>query len=437
MLKNLIFALCVAMSLIPADAASYRTQSAWKTKIGSETWIEQKVRQYPELLWLTDPSGVAASPSSGQTFSTSIFEKNVPAFDTAIRSLIYLHLLLQGSRHAYGQIVLMGTSMTFKQFQSIHKQLNRFLNSPKNFDDALKILETAIVLKPLGYSTKAVSLFRPYFSDPNPSTFYSKALQVLRTFPNLCPSFARLSSDQREAFCSLRKLMDYSALLDLTAPPNSTFLTIGRSQRPLLVLDLYLHALDRYGSGDYSSEFHLTFTPLIQLLNQHATIEEAFSRYLNYRAHQLGIEGNSRHDLALVRLATLMGLSPSEISGLYWSFHDLPKDAADLLVDHFYSSQGEYLTLSILGLPRLVEDLFQASQLPTTQEGRFRQAYSTALSLIIKGLEAHKDMLNKKILPNGTVLDFSETIASSGGIDVFSENTSIRIHLDGTVSINL
>ena len=45
------------------------------TKIGSEAWIEQKVRQYPELLWLVEPSSAGASlkAPSGTIFSPLLF----------------------------------------------------------------------------------------------------------------------------------------------------------------------------------------------------------------------------------------------------------------------------------------------------------------------------------------------------------------------------
>lgn len=59
------------------------------------------------------------------------------------------------------------------------------------------------------------------------------------------------------------------------------------------------------------------------------------------------------------------------------------------------------------------------------------------LSLVAKSLKAHKEMLNKQILSKEIVLDFSETAASCQGLDIFSENVAVQIHLNGTVSIHL
>ncbi|EPP28919.1 hypothetical protein CP082626L3_0017B, partial [Chlamydia psittaci 08-2626_L3] len=105
-----------------------------------------KLRQYPELLWLTEPSAAAnIATTSKTTYSLSLFDKKIPAFDIAIRSLIYLHLLIQGSRQSYAQLCQLQpaeNSITFKQFQTAHRQLIYFLNSPKHFDNTLKILET-------------------------------------------------------------------------------------------------------------------------------------------------------------------------------------------------------------------------------------------------------------------------------------------------------
>lgn len=46
-------------------------------------------------------------------------------------------------------------------------------------------------------------------------------------------------------------------------------------------------------------------------------------------------------------------------------------------------------------------------------------------------------MQNKQILPKDVVLDFSNTAASCQGLDIFSENVVVQIHLNGTVSIHL
>lgn len=63
--------------------------------------------------------------------------------------------------------------------------------------------------------------------------------------------------------------------------------------------------------------------------------------------------------------------------------------------------------------------------------------YSTALSLVVKSLRVQKDMLKKQLLDQATVLDFSETTISCGGLDIFSENIAVRVHLNGSVSVIL
>ena len=237
--------LLIALSSVPIFSAPqlHAALPSTAAKIGSEAWIEQKVRQYPELLWLVEPSSSGASLKlpSGVVFSPQLFQKKIPAFDIAVRSLIHLHLLIQGSRQAYAQLIQLQANdspLTFKQFLSLHKQLTLFLNSPKEFYDSIKVLETAIVLRHLGCSTKAATTFRPYFSETQKEIFYTKALHVLRTFPELSPSFARLSPEQKALFFSLRKLANYDELLALTNTPNAQLLSAGRSQRALLALDL-------------------------------------------------------------------------------------------------------------------------------------------------------------------------------------------------------
>lgn len=447
-LTRFFIGLTCLTQMVSASEPSYQQAKAsslhlLKNKIGSDQWIEQKVRQYPELLWLAEPSSSANFLSSpqGTVFSQNLFDKQVPAFDLAIRSIMYLHLLIQGSRQAYTQFEQLQpgeSEISFKQFQTLHKQLTLFLNSPKNFDDTLKILETAIVLKHLGASSKATQVFKPYFSDAQLSSFYAKSLQVLRIFPELCPSFAHLSSEQKETLFALRRLADYQDLLDLKAVPNAQLLSMGRSKRALIILDMYLFSLDTAGESNYSQELFQHFQPLLSMLQKHATVEEAFSRYFTYRANRLGFEGITRSDMTLTRLATLMKLSPMEASALSWGFKNLPVDEAEVLVNNFYTTQGDHISLTILGLPELTAGLLQATYNgAASSENKLRQVYSTALSLIVKSLRAHKEMLNKQILPEQIILDFSDTTTSCGGIDLFSENIAVRIHLDGNVSVSL
>ncbi|QVE49419.1 hypothetical protein SBV42_01405 [Chlamydia crocodili] len=455
MLKILIIrsCSCLAACLLSFPYISYGapTSSAMlsmnmpsgKGKIGSDAWIEHKLRQYPELLWLTEPSAAASITSTSKTaYSLSLFDKKIPAFDVAIRSLIYLHLLIQGSRQSYAQLCQLQPSedsITFKQFQTTHRQLIYFLNSPKHFDNTLKILETAIVLKHMGCSAKAAANFKPYFTESRADAFYAKALHVLKAFPELSPSYSRLSPEQKEVFVALRRLADYDSLFNLTTMPSAQLLSIGRAKRPLVVLDLYLYSLDICGENNCSQEFYYNFAPLLSMLQQHATVEEAFSRYFTYRANRLGFEGSCRSDMALVRLATLMELSPVEANALTWSFKNLPIDESESLVDSFYTPQGEHVPLEIRGLPNLITGLLQANHGTATAspESRLRQVYSTALSLVVKSLRVHKDMLKKQLLDQATVLDFSETTVSCGGLDIFSENIAVRVHLNGSVSVTL
>ena len=436
--------LLIALSSVPIFSAPqlHAALPSTAAKIGSEAWIEQKVRQYPELLWLVEPSSSGASLKlpSGVVFSPQLFQKKIPAFDIAVRSLIHLHLLIQGSRQAYAQLIQLQANdspLTFKQFLSLHKQLTLFLNSPKEFYDSIKVLETAIVLRHLGCSTKAATTFRPYFSETQKEIFYTKALHVLRTFSELSPSFARLSPEQKALFFSLRKLANYDELLALTNTPNAQLLSAGRSQRALLALDLYLYALDSCGEQGISSQFHANFSPLQSMLQQYATVEEAFSRYFTYRAHRLGFEGSSRTDMALVRMATLMDLSSAEATILTNSFKSLSPEEAEGLVNSFYNHKGDSLALSLRGLPILITELTKTIHGNTNAEARTQQIYATTLSLVSKSLKAHQEMLSKQILSKETVLDFSETAASCQGLDIFSENVAVQIHLNGAVSIHL
>ncbi|WP_213358307.1 hypothetical protein [Chlamydiifrater phoenicopteri] len=427
-------------------STSYPAPKKAVTKIGSELWIEQKLRQYPELLWLADvPANLSSQRSSfeenSQHPSEVLFERESPGFDDTIRSLIYLHLLLNGSRLSYVTLTRLikptEALPSFKLFQSLHKQLVKYLNSPKAFDNSVKILETSLVLKNIGYSRKARQLFQPYFTENDPALFYDKAMLVLKAFPELSPSYSRLSQEQKDAFLSLRKLDNYGDLLSLTKSPSKKLLQLSRTKYPVVLLDACLYNLDAFGAGIPREEFYQNLQVFSAYLQQNSTLEEAFSRYLSFRANKLGFEGQTKADMTLVRLASLMNISsPNEAAALLWSFQNLSSEELGHIISAFYSSSGEYLERDIRGLPALTTGL--AAITPSTIVGvepRLRQVFSATLSLLAKGLKTEKEMLQKQLLPKGTVLDFVETASTFGGLNVFSDTIFVRIHLNGSVSI--
>lgn len=201
---------------------------------------------------------------------------------------------------------------------------------------------------------------------------------------------------------------------------------------------MHLFSLDTAGEVGYSQELFQNFQPLLSMLQQHATVEEAFSRYFAYRANHLGLDSITREDMTVTRLATLMRLPTTEAMLFASEFKALPLEEIRVLVDHFYTAQGDHISCDIQGLPELVSGLTQAYYSASVNaENKMRRVYSTTLSLIVKSLQTHKDMCTKQILQGPLVIDFSQTVASCGGIDLFSENIAVRIHLNGGVSVSL
>lgn len=410
----------------PTDPTIYNSRII---KIGSEAWIETKLRQYPELLWLL-------TTNTSQTQDKS-------AFDQAIRSLIHLHLFVSGSRVSYSTLLNLSSdeedALSFKQFMIVHKQLSKYLESNLSFDNPLKMLETAVVFKYLEQAPKAVTIFKPYFNETRTGYFYFKALQVLQTFPDLLPSYSRLSTKQKEVFQHLRKLGDYSHLLNLSECPKKELRMLGQTKKPIMLLDLFLYSFDLCGSNNYSQDTFYNLSSLVSMLQEHSTVEEAFSRYLTYRANRLGFSGQSRTEMSLVRLATLMNISSSnEISALKWGFKNLSEKDAQVIINSFYSLNGEYRPHLIHGLPELLANLtastnYNASNNP---DGKLKHTFLTALNILVKGLETHQEMLKKQLLPDHIVLNFAE-IGASNELDISSEETSVRIHLDGSVKVHI
>lgn len=415
--------------------------------IGGERWIEDKLRQYPELLWLLETQTAPTHQESPENSSLMkrpswvLFQKESPEFDIAIRNLVQLHLLLKGSRLAYSSFLQWhpnsNHAITFKQFQMAHKQLSLFLMSPKPFDDALKLLETAIVLQNVGASAKGQALFANYFQETQPNTFYTKALQVLRTFPDICPSFARLSETQKQTFTSLRQLGQYDPILTLAAAPNKNMMRCATTQKSLLTLDLIVFCLDHCGVYGYSQEFYHNFSTFVSTIQKYATMEEAFSRYLHYRAARLGL-GVSPHDVILARLCNLMQLSATQdVETLCLEFNKLSSSQIQTLNYYFFSPQGEFLTCHVKGLPILMQKLYQAHpDVNATQEQRNRIAIERTLSLFVRTLEQKRAMCQKSLIAENIVLNFADTAIHSIDFDNLSDNISVRIHLNGAVSLS-
>lgn len=416
-------------------------------KIGSEQWVEEKLREYPELLWLADsqysliPLNIPESREKHRLcFSLDLFNKQSPEFDEAIRSLAYLNLILDGSKTAYNSLLSLqeGAVLPFKQFISIHKyfkQLSASLSIQSGKEQSVRFFESAVIFRRIGNSLKARQIFQPYFREDNESVFRKKAFQVLNRFPELAPSYARLSEHLKTYLQQVGHIIDYPNVFNLT---ESFFAweKLNLVNDPVLAsVDLSLYFLSACGQFGCDAVFYKDFSSFIQanrLLKDYGA-KVAYYYYLSSKAKSFGFDPTNKIDEALTRIAVLVGCEEKSSDGIFLKegFSKLSELEAKVFIAHCFHADTPK-KLNMKGLSDLIKSL--SSRLVIEDNNR-KEVIASTLKIFSQTLLTYNDMKTKNLLETDTELHFEDALSSYNEIDLNHKEFSIRIHANGQVNL--
>lgn len=207
-----LFLMISSLLATPFDTHAYEIQESslfkqFQPVIFSEVkgieWVKKCIHQYPEILWLADAEvrkteegqATEQSPYSEQLFGQKFIE-----FDRTIMTLHCLQLILDGSENAYQEFRAdqpSSAKLSRTSFERLHAQGSDLIKSQYAGMSELEItqtMEASLVLGDIGKSGKAREIFNPYgASAPDHDDFHGEVMRILERYPNLCPTFDRLT----------------------------------------------------------------------------------------------------------------------------------------------------------------------------------------------------------------------------------------------------
>ena len=425
-----IFLLIGSLLATPFNTHAYKTQEsslsepfqpvAFSELQGLE-WVKKCTQQYPEIHWLADADvrkteegqATEQSPYSEQLFGQKFIE-----FDRTIMTLRCLQLVLDGSEKAFIEFTgaqPSSTKLTKTSFERLHAQGTDLVKSQYDGMSELEMIQTmeaSLVLGDIGKSAKAREVFQPYgASAPDHDDFHGEVMQILERYPNLCPTFAKLTPLAKNLLVQTANLAHYGHVTHLEGGP-SMFSKLKQSglasdSPTALAFDFFVHTCDVAGAlGHVNNRSSLVYTePSHQAMQAVATAcnvladskkteIDAYNAYLKIRADWLGLNAQNRTDRALTRMGAMLRLfTPEDGSILKKSMLELDFDQQTRIIVQLDTREGEELERTPTYMPAVLVNLSNNPLLGATREERISQAVVLGLPFLSRVLEKHKQSL--------------------------------------------
>lgn len=238
-------------------------------------WVKICTQQYPEILWLADTE--VRETQEGQAtenspYSEQLFHNKFIEFDRTIMTLRCLQLILDGGENAYQEFTAAqqsGVKLSRTSFESLHAQGTCLIKS--NYMgmselEMIQAMEASLILGDMGKSTKARETFNFYGATaPDHDDFHEEAMKILEIYPNLCPTFDKLTPLTKKLLTQTANLAHYGHVTHLEGGPNmffklkqSSFL----SSSPIAFrFDFFVHTCDVAGAlGHVNNQSSLVYT---------------------------------------------------------------------------------------------------------------------------------------------------------------------------------
>lgn len=423
-------------------------------------WVEECVKQHPEILWLADSN--VRQTEEGQaiiqgSYSEQLFGQKFVEFDRTIMTIHCLKLILDGSDKAYEVFTAAqptASKLTKDSFQALHMQGQKLLTSKWQGLSMLEManaMETALVLGDIGKSEKARELFRPYgVCQPDHDDFHGEAMLVIEKNSNLCPSFARLSSSAKNLLIEVANLAHYGHIThlegDLSMFSKLKDCEIACKDPVALDFDLFVHTCDVAGAlGHVNNQSSLVYNEYTHramqamedsvrvLSNPLKTESDAYQAYVKVRASWLGLNADDSSDRVLVRIGAMLRLfSVEEGCILREAMNQLPINVQQKIAAQLDVQKQNQLYRTATYMPAVLVNLSNNLQLGSSQQKRLCNAISLGLPFIASVLEKYKEMLANLEIDPCIPLNFNG-IAGVVKASPDSLNKEFSIDKDGNV----
>jgi len=394
--------------------------------------------KYPEILWLADANvrKTEEGQAAGLSHSEQFFGKKFIEFDRTVMTLHCLHLILDGSDEAYelfSQAQPEEERISRNSFISLYLEGQAILKSGwKGLSETelLQALETALVLGDIGKSEKARELFGPLgIKAPDHDDFNG---QVMRTAPDLCPSFACLPQASKELLIKTANLAHFGHIFHLEGGP-SRFTKLKESELAytdpfVLVFELFVQKCDvagalghvnRLSSLAYREKTHQGYQSVQRAIftftDTSKTEKDAYDVHLSQIAEWLELDPNDKIDRVLARIGAMLRLYTKEKGTIL-------KEAMAQLDNE----QSEKIALQLNGEFLRTPTYVPAFLLNLSQSTSLTEAITIGLPFVAHVFEQHRASIEQGLFDPTIPLNFN----TMAGIAKTAPYGIAKFHID-------
>jgi hypothetical protein len=413
-IRLLALTLLLASAIPPVNAALDTPQS---TPAG-KSWVEKRVEQYPEILWLADENvrkTEEGQESPTSSYSEQLFNRQYIEFDRTLMTLHVLRLILDGSDAAYETFTAdqpADVRLSRDSFRSVHHDGQSLVKSGwggMTEPQIIQTMETALILGDMGKSKRARELFGPLGAHaPDHDDFYEEMIRLLSQNPRLSPSFYRLSPQAKELLAKIANLAHYGHITHLEG--GSSMFDKLRSNFPdsfSLSFDLFIHTCDVAGAlGHTNPRSSLMFTePTCRaviaaadavrvLAAPEKTAADAYDAYVSRRASWLGLNPNTPVERVLTRVGAMLRLFTLEEGALLReAIAELDESEREKVISALEIKKNDPMVRTPTYMPALLVNLYNNQRLGESKAERLKQAVMIGVPLLSKILDQHRKAL--------------------------------------------
>jgi hypothetical protein len=210
--------------------------------------------------------------TENSSYSEQLFGQKFIEFDRTIITLCCLQLILDGSENAYQKFTAdqpNSTKLLRTSFERLHAQGIDLIKSQyagMSEWEIIQALEASLVFGDIGKSGKAREIFNPYGAKaPDHDDFHEEAMQILERYPNLCPTFDKLTPLAKKLLIQTANLAHYGHVTHLEGG-RGMFSKLKQSyllaSTPIaFTFDFFVHTCDVAGAlGHIHNRSSLVYT---------------------------------------------------------------------------------------------------------------------------------------------------------------------------------
>jgi hypothetical protein len=353
---------------------------------GRPTDVCQWVRRYPELLWLAQRDVTATQegrPAGEASPSVQLFGEQFIEFDRSLLSLRALDWLLDGSDGAYKAWVSpQGETgrLSREDFKQLHEWAVRL--------NQRHVVEAALVLGDLGKAARVREHMAALGCDAlDHDDFYVQMVALLQHWPELSPTFKRLSEEQRALLGAAAGLAHYGHITHLEGGPEIFAGLVGASA-DAVELSLLVQVCDvagalghLVGSGSlaYKEATHRALMATAEACRHVEDPAEAYRQLLAVRAGWLGLDPDKREEWALTRVGAMLRLVDAADGQL---LRQAGYGFSEPLARLWYQPECDLNRLAPTYVPALFLNLANNAHLGTTRQERLHWALAIGVPFL-------------------------------------------------------